>query len=97
VNTTYKTLIHVKKAVLLRAEGRRFAIQCRLLFETLREQTYTDCRTPNQRFGSGASTLTPFGLFCGQESEFPSAFSKTASRESTGSLVNCSNLGMMTA
>jgi len=50
-----------------KAEGRRFAMQCRL-------QTYTDCRTPNQRFWSGASTLTPFGRGRGQKSEFPSAF-----------------------
>ena len=49
------------------AEGRRFAIQCRL-------QTYTDCGTPNQRFWSGTSTLTPSGRGRGQESEFPSAF-----------------------
>ncbi|MEH1934424.1 MAG: hypothetical protein V7L14_12040 [Nostoc sp.] len=30
-------------------------------------------RTPNQRFWSGASTLTDFGRSRGQESEFPSA------------------------
>ena len=57
-----------------RAEGRRFAIQCGL-------QTHTDCKTPNQRFWSGASTLVPFsarryanGHSRGKESKFPSAF-----------------------
>ena len=39
-------LKQVKKALMLRAEGNMIAIWCGLLFETLREQTHTNCRPP---------------------------------------------------